>query len=120
MLSTLFPKSSSADTPLEEATPPPSVPTKQTLLPRSSAKMPGWIFLPTLVMIVAILYWAQQVLVPIAFALLLAFVLNPAVSALERLHLGRCLSGGLAWVFSSSSLFHGGWSVASQLPALPN
>src|SRR6185295_8698005 len=104
MLSTLFTKSSSADTPPEEATPPPSVPTKQTLLPRSSAKMPGWIFLPTVVTIVAILYWAQQVLVPIAVALLLTFVLNPVVSALERLRLGRVVSVVIATVFSFSIL----------------
>ena len=104
MLSTLFTKSSSADTPPEEPTPPPSVPTKQTLLPHSNAKMPGWIFLPTLVMIVAILYWAQEVLVPIAVALLITFVLNPVVSALERLRLGRVVSVVIATVFAFSIL----------------
>ena len=120
MLSTLFTKSSSADTPPEEATPPPSVPTKQTLLPRSSAKMPGWIFLPTVVTIVAILYWAQQVLVPIAVALLLTFVLNPVVSALERLRLGRVVSVVIATVFSFSILLSVGWIVAWQIAALAN
>ena len=120
MLSTLFTKSSSADTPPEEASPPPSVPTKQTLLPRSSAKMPGWIFLPTVVTIVAILYWAQQVLVPIAVALLLTFVLNPVVSALERLRLGRVVSVVIATVFSFSILLSVGWIVAWQIAALAN
>src|SRR5258705_1290454 len=119
MLSTLFTKSSVADT-SPEATPTHSVETKQTMLPHSSGKLPGWIFLPTVVMIVAILYWAQQVLVPIAVALLLTFVLNPVVSALERLRLGRVVSVVIATVFSFSILLSVGWIVAWQIAGLAN
>ena len=54
MLSPLS-KSSIVDT-SPEATPTHSVETKQTMLPHSNGKLPGWIFLPAVVMIVAILY----------------------------------------------------------------
>ena len=40
--------------------------------------------LGSLFLIVLMLYWGQPVLMPLAFALLLAFVLNPVVSLLRR------------------------------------
>ncbi len=40
------------------------------------------------VLVIVVLYWAQAVLVPIALAVLLTFVLTPPVSWLER-WLGR-------------------------------
>jgi predicted PurR-regulated permease PerM/CheY-like chemotaxis protein len=45
--------------------------------------------LTTLVAAVALLWWAQRLLVPLALALLLAFVLRPVVSALEHRGLPR-------------------------------
>ena len=41
------------------------------------------------VMVVAILYFGREVLVPVTLALLLAFLLAPLVDLLRRLHLGR-------------------------------
>jgi len=41
------------------------------------------------VLAVAVLYWAQAVLVPIALALLLTFLLTPLVSGLQRWLLWR-------------------------------
>src|SRR5262245_64448396 len=38
---------------------------------------------------VVALYWAQNVLIPVALAILLSFVLSPVVSFLERRRLGR-------------------------------
>jgi len=43
--------------------------------------------------IVAALYWAQAVLIPIAVALLLSFVLGPLVRALQRTGLGSTRGG---------------------------
>ncbi len=43
--------------------------------------------------IVAALYWAQAVLIPIAVALLLSFVLGPLVRALQRTSLGSTRGG---------------------------
>jgi predicted PurR-regulated permease PerM len=66
--------------------------------------------LATGVLIVAALYWAQSVLIPVALAVLLAFALSPLAGWLERRRLGRIpssllvtavalsLLGGLAWV----------------------
>lgn len=46
----------------------------------------GWI---TLFIVVAALYLAREILVPIALAILLAFLLQPLAERFERLHLGR-------------------------------
>ncbi len=42
-----------------------------------------------LVLVMACLYWARIVLIPLALAVLLTFVLTPAVAALQRRGLGR-------------------------------
>ena len=47
-----------------------------------------WIAFAGSVLIVAVLYWAQAVLVPVALAGLISFVLTPPVTWLER-WLGR-------------------------------
>jgi hypothetical protein len=54
--------------------------TSQTLKP--------WVIFAGCVLVIVVLYWAQAVLVPIALAVLLTFVLTPPVSWLER-WLGR-------------------------------
>ena len=43
-----------------------------------------WVTFAGGVLIVAVLYWAQAVLVPFAFAILLTFVLTPPVNWLQR------------------------------------
>jgi predicted PurR-regulated permease PerM len=88
--------------------------------PQRASHLPGWIFLPTLVLIVAILYWAQEVLVPIAIAVLLTFILAPVVGALERLHLRRIPSVAIATVLSVSILLGASWIVAWQMSGLAN
>ena len=45
------------------------------------------------VLVVASLYWARTVLMPVALAILLTFVLNPVVTALHRRGL-RARAGG--------------------------
>jgi predicted PurR-regulated permease PerM len=75
----------------------------------------------TVLLTIGFLYWAQKVAIPLALAMLLAFILTPAVSALQRRRLGRLpsvlivtvlsfvLLGGLAYVIShqvTSLLIH--------------
>ncbi len=48
-----------------------------------------FITLGSVVLVVAALYWAKTVLVPVALAVLVAFLLTPAASYLERRGLGR-------------------------------
>ncbi len=54
----------------------------------TSSSLKPWITFAGTVLVVVVLYWAQAVLVPIALALLLSFVLAPPVTWLER-WLGR-------------------------------
>ena len=50
--------------------------TSQTLKP--------WLTFAGCVLVVVVLYWAQAILVPVALAILLTFVLTPPVTWLER------------------------------------
>ena len=54
----------------------------------ASSSLKPWITFAGSVLVIGVLYWAQAVLVPIALAILLSFVLAPPVTWLER-WLGR-------------------------------
>ena len=72
---------------------------------------------PLLIFVVAIaaLYFAKPVLVPLALAILFAFLLTPSVMRLESLRLGRVLSVMLVLIVSLSLVGGIGWVVANQL-----
>jgi predicted PurR-regulated permease PerM len=81
-----------------------------------------WVVFSGSVLIVAVLYWAQAVFVPVALAVLLTFFLTPVVTPLQR-RLGRVpavltitivaflLLGLAAWALT--------WQVTSVLDELP-
>ena len=50
----------------------------------TSNTLTPWVMFAGCVLVIVVLYWAQAVLVPIALAVLLTFVLTPPVSWLER------------------------------------
>ena len=83
--------------------------TSQTLKP--------WVTFAGCVLVIVVLYWAQAVLVPIALAVLLTFVLTPAVSWLER-WLGRvpAVLAAVTLVFIVLGL--AGWGLARQMDHL--
>jgi predicted PurR-regulated permease PerM len=85
--------------------------TSQTLKP--------WVTFAGCVLVIVVLYWAQAVLVPIALALLLTFVLAPPVTRLER-WIGRvpAVLAAVTLVFITLGL--AGWGVARQLDHLAN
>ena len=87
---------------------------------RYNEPIPGWIFFPSAVLVIAILYWAQEVLVPIAIAILLTFVLNPLVTGLERLRLGRIVSVTISVAMAFAILLGVGWVCARQIAGLAN
>ncbi len=60
--------------------------------PAQRGRLPGVSFFAAATLFVAILYWAQAILIPIALATLLTFLLAPMVSRLERWRLNRGLS----------------------------
>jgi predicted PurR-regulated permease PerM len=66
----------------------------------------------------AALYWLQTVLIPLALAVLLTFLLSPVVSTLQRRGLGRVPSV-LVTVLLALSLLGGiGWTLTRQLVTL--
>jgi predicted PurR-regulated permease PerM len=73
-----------------------------------------------LVGVIAALYFTREILIPLAFALTLTFLLTPVVMFLERLRLGRTISV-LAAMLGSIALAGGiGWIIASQLIDVAN
>lgn len=71
-----------------------------------------------LVLVAACLYWARQVLIPLALAVLLAFILTPVVAALQRRGLGR-LPSVLIVVILALLLVSGiGYIISRQLNSL--
>ena len=83
--------------------------------PTDTDGYPALVTFASLVLVVAILYAAQEVLLPIAVAVLLAFVLTPLTAWLERLALPR-IPSVLAAVAVSFAIFGAlGWVVTSEL-----
>src|SRR5687767_5879752 len=76
-----------------------------------------WVTFAGCVLVVAVLYWAQAVLVPIALAMLLTFVLTPPVGWLER-WIGRvpAVLAAVTLVFVVLGL--AGWGLARQVDHL--
>jgi predicted PurR-regulated permease PerM len=85
-----------------------------------SHKAPTFFLLPTVVLIIASLYWAQAVLIPIAISVLLTFLLTPVADSLERVGLGRVLSVILIVILAFSFLGAVGWMVTRQLTSVAN
>src|SRR5262245_29405185 len=71
-----------------------------------------------LVVVVAALYWAKMVFVPVALCIFLAFMLNPLVRRLERLGLKRTLSVVLVVLVVAGMLVGLTWFVASEFASL--
>ncbi len=86
----------------------------------SSRKSPSFFLLPTVVLIIASLYWAQAVLIPVAISILLTFLLSPVADSLERLGLRRVFSVILIVILAFSFLAAVGWVVTLQLTSVAN
>jgi predicted PurR-regulated permease PerM len=68
--------------------------------------------------ILALLYWAKAVLIPIALAILLTFLLTPIVTALWHWGLSRALAAVLVVLLAAGLLGAVGWTVEAQLATL--
>jgi predicted PurR-regulated permease PerM len=77
----------------------------------------SWLTFTGLVLVVAVLYWTQAVVVPIALAVLLTFLLTPPVATLQR-WLGRVPGVLVVVVLTFAALGFAGWAVSQQLTAL--
>ena len=69
---------------------------------------------------VAGLYFAREILVPLAFALTLTFLLSPVVTRLQKLHAGRVVSVLAAVVVSVAVAGGVSWIIATQLVDVAN
>jgi predicted PurR-regulated permease PerM len=73
-----------------------------------------------LITAVATLYLARDVLIPFAFALVLTFLLTPAVTVLQKLRIGRLASVALTVLMAIAVFAVIGWSIANQLVGVAN
>jgi predicted PurR-regulated permease PerM len=80
---------------------------------RPASTVVAWIGFAGCVLVVAVLYWAQAVLVPIALAGLLAFLLTPVAAALSRL-IGRVAAVLSVVAITTAVLGFAGWIVLRQ------
>jgi predicted PurR-regulated permease PerM len=69
---------------------------------------------------IAALYFAREILVPFAFALILTFLLTPLVALLQKLRLGRVMSVLTTVAISVAMVAGIGWVIASQLVDVAN
>jgi len=81
-------------------------------------KLPLLYILACFVLVIACLYWAKSVFVPVALAVLLTFLLNPVVRLLQRRGLPRTPAVLLVVVLAFSALGGISWTVTRQLTAL--
>jgi predicted PurR-regulated permease PerM len=75
----------------------------------------GW---GIIALVVAGLYWLQAVLIPLALAVLLSFLLSPVVSTLQRRGLGRVPSVLVTVLLALSILGGIGWTLTRQVVTL--
>ncbi len=76
-----------------------------------------WVTFAGCVLVVAVLYWAQAVLVPVSLAVLLTFVLTPPVLWLQR-RIGRVPAILLVVSLVFSGLGLAAWGIAHQMTNL--
>lgn len=70
--------------------------------------------IPTVILVVAVLYFARDVLIPLTVAILLAFLLTPAVKWLERRGMPRSLASVLVMVMALAVLVSITWALEHQ------
>jgi predicted PurR-regulated permease PerM len=83
----------------------------------ASGSLKPWITFAGGVLVIVVLYWAQAVLVPVALAILLTFVLAPPVTWLER-WLGRVPAVLVVVTLVFVALGLAGWGLARQMDHL--
>lgn len=88
----------------------------------SHRRLPGsnqWA-MATLFGTIAALYFAREILIPLAFALVLTFVLTPVVTLLQRTRIGRVPSVAVTVLVTAAVAGCIGWTIAIQLVDMAN
>ena len=86
----------------------------------NSRKSAAFFFLAAVVVVIASLYLAQAILIPVAISILLTFLLSPVADSLERLGLGRVVSVILIVILAFSLLIAVAWLVSFELTSVAN
>jgi len=95
--------------------PPPSSPGDGQRLLRLLVNIASFV---AFILVIACLYWGQTVLVPVAMAFLLTFLLQPVVALFQRARLGRTLSVLLVVLITGIGFAGVGWVVGAQITGL--
>ncbi len=69
---------------------------------------------------IAVLYFAQAILIPFAFGLILTFLFTPVVALVQRLQVGRIFSVLTTLLVSIATAGAIGWIIANQLVDVVN
>src|SRR5262249_31503553 len=88
--------------------------------PRFTAARRAFHLLGSAGLVVAALYWGQKIVITLALAVLLTFVLSPLVSWLERRGLKRVPAVLLVVCLAFLLLGAAGWAVVTQVTSLIN
>lgn len=85
-----------------------------------SSPLPQRVFmtLGSVVLIVAMLQWGQKVLIPVALAMLLAFILSPLVATLQKRGVPRVFAAALTVLLATAVVGGLGWIFTAQLRGL--
>jgi predicted PurR-regulated permease PerM len=68
-----------------------------------------------LVFIIGILHFGKPLIVPLALAVLLTFVLTPIVTSIERLHFGRIPAVVVTVILAFGLIGAAGWGVGVEI-----
>jgi predicted PurR-regulated permease PerM/methanogenic corrinoid protein MtbC1 len=75
----------------------------------------GKISLVTIALVTAALYFGREVLIPLALAILISFILTPSVQRLQKMHLGRVPAVLLVVVLAFGGIGAVGWLMGAQI-----
>ncbi|MFY9842411.1 MAG: AI-2E family transporter [Terriglobales bacterium] len=85
------------------------------ITPNKAADSSGLLTLIAVALAIAALYFGRQVLIPLALAVVLAFVFAPVVEWLQKCRLGRVAAVVVVLVLAFTLIATIGWIVAGQL-----
>ena len=71
-------------------------------------------------LVCALLFWGQAVLMPLALASLIAFMLHPLVIRLQRIRVPRMIAVAAAMLLGTGVIAGACWMIASQLTGFTN
>jgi predicted PurR-regulated permease PerM len=83
--------------------------------PKDLAASSKSLMLIATLLVIATLYYGRQLLIPVALGLVFSFLLTPAVSFLEKIHVGRAPSVLIVVLLSLGLVCMVSWKVAEQL-----